>query len=593
MSTQTQFTAEQWAKLKYRSQTDLYFLAKEVLQKPLVIGAHNLMCEFYVQKNPAMRFMEFAKSYQGAHTRMQLVPRCTYKSNIKVIDSVQWIINYPEIRIMTVTAEVDLATAFIDYLTSYFTIKGKAERNPQTNRVEGGRPTDFQLLFPEHCITESEARKGEYITPARLSLPANLIEKDPTAGTISMSGTSSGWHCDILDYDDPVSDKNSESGNQLEKLRDRMDMIGELVVSYGFRHTVATRYNPLDPYGVQAEASGIPELYGDFERDGLKYMCRPCLWLKGQPYKQPDYKMNGFPAEDEIELFIPDWAPHKVLKNKFKNRKIFFSQQLNDPVEAAEMPFTEDMIRACICDHTALPKQGTTFTAWDLAWSTKNARDYSVGIVGMIDDRREWWITNIVRGRYDFSEKCFQIVNTLRNHRPQRSAIEDAAGAQSSMTETLWRLAKGLNVELAIDWITVGRGSDDAKYLRMCTLHPWVKDRRIHFLNTIECIDDLIREFKNIGNKRSHNDIPDAMARLVAQYSGTAILTMSADQARQQWQELRESEMERLIFRRGKYAPGGPWDQGLWNADAPRPEERVEVDLFLDPMTGLPSPYPL
>src|SRR5271170_2661684 len=189
-----------------------------------------------------MRFKAFAESYKGSHDRMQLVPRETYKSSIKVIDNLQWIGCYPEIRILTVTAEKELATAFINQLTNYFTVRGKAERNPETNLLEGGRPTEFQLLFPEHCVNETEANLGEYITPARATLPVNMVEKDPTAGVISMSGTSSGWHCDIIDYDDPISDRNSESGNQLDKLRDRMSMINELVMNYGFTHYVATRY---------------------------------------------------------------------------------------------------------------------------------------------------------------------------------------------------------------------------------------------------------------------------------------------------------------------------------------------------------------
>lgn len=583
-------TPEQKAKIRHKCCTDLFFLGKEVLKKDFTEGTHKMMCDFYVQKDPNVRFKAFAEAYKGSHDRMQIVPRETFKSSIKVIDNLQWIICYPEIRILTVTAENDLATAFIDELASYFTVRGKAFRDPETNLVRGGRWTDFQLLFPEHCITENEGISGEYITPARLSLPPNLIFKDPTAGTISMNGTSSGWHCDIIDYDDPVSDRNSESGNLLEKLKDRMDMIFELVMNYGFRHTVATRYNPLDPYGVHATDHGITEIYGDFENDGLKYMGRPCWWLKGQPWKQPDYKANGCPAEEEVDLFFPEGAPFLALRKKFKNRKIFFSQQLNDPVEAAEMPFTEEMLRACIVDHTALPKQGVTFTSWDLAWSIKNNRDYTVGIVGMLDDRREWWIVDIVRGRFDFSEKCFHIVNTIKNRRPVRTAVEDCAAAKDSMSETIWRIAKNLQVETAIDWIIPGRTTDDAKYLRMCVLHPWVREKRIHFLNTIDCIDDLMKEFRNIGNKRSRNDIPDAMAQMVSQYSGAAMIQVTPEVAKEQWQELRESEFERLIFGRGKYAPGGAWDQGLWNADAPAPQQYEEPQYF-DSMTGLPSPY--
>jgi len=584
------FTSDQIQKLKFKCQTDLYFLGKEILGKDFVPNTHKAMCEFYVVKNPKVRFKEFAQQFAGSHDRIQLVPRETYKSSIKVLDNVQWLINYPEIRILSTTATKDLASAFIDEFTAYFTVRGiGVERNPENGLVEGGSPTLFQQLFPEHCITETEATTGEFITPARRLLPANLIFKEPTAGTLSMEGTSSGWHCDILDFDDPVSDRNAETGNQLEKLNDRLAMIDELRMNYGFRHTVATRYHPLDPYGLLAESHGIKELYGDCENDDLKYMCRPCLWLKGQPYKQPDYKL-GFPKEEDVELFFPEGSPYKALRKKFKNPKTFYSQQLNAPQDAAELPFTEDLIRSCIVDHTALPKTGISFVAWDHAWSTKNAADFSVGSVGLLDSQRRWWITDLVVGRFNFSEKCYQVVNVVRVHKPKRTCIEDSQGAQEAMRETLDRMAKENNVHLDIDWISLGRGTEDAKLIRMNTLHPWMSEKRMFFLNTIADIDELVKQFKNIGNRRAKNDIPDAIARMVEQYSSadTGKTSIAEDNARR-WQELTENEFHNLIFRRGKYAPGTDWDN-KWA----QPEPEIErPDPYRDPMTGLPSPYPL
>lgn len=589
MSISTLNTSERQA-LKYLACTNLYVLGKDLLHKDFVANTHQSMCDFYVRKDPATHFKEFAQAYPGAHDRIQLVPRNTYKSTIKVIDNVQWILNYPEIRILTVTADKELATAFIDQLTRYFTVQGKAERNPETNLLEGGRWTEFQELFKEHCISESEAVRGEFITPARKFLPANLIEKEPTAGTISMEGTSSGWHCDVLDYDDPISDRNSESGNRLEQLSNRMAMIFELLMNYGFRHIVATRYQPSDPYGILAETHGIRELYGEFESDGLKYMCKPALWLKGEPYKQPDYKMTGFPRAEEVDLFFPEGAPYGALKKKFKNKKTFYSQQLNNPFDAAEMPFTEELVKSCFIDHTALPKTGVTYAAWDLALSTKAYRDYTVGIIGMIDEQRRWWIINIIRSRFDFSEKCFQIVNSIRNFRPIRTAIEDVQGAQASMVEPLYRLSKTMNTELNIDWVPIGRGNGlDAKYIHMCSLHSWMTSKRIFFLNTIDCLDDLVKEFVHVGRRNSsiHDDIPDAVAHLVKQYSGPAQVSVPMSSSQEQWAQMRESEFEQLMFRRGKYAPGSNWDRS-W---APAPKEKP--NQFIDPMTGLPSPYPI
>lgn len=576
------FTYEQQAKLRHKCQTDLFFLGKEVLNKDFVEGTHRAMCDFYVKKDPSFKtFKEFAQQYGGPRDRMQLVPRETYKSSIKVVDNLQWIINWAEIRILTVTSTQDLSTAFIDELSTYFTVRGKAVRNPETGLVEGGRPTLFQELFPQHCITETEGSSGEFWTPARNQCPPELLFKDPTAGVLSIESSTSGWHCDVLDYDDPVSDRNSETSNQLEKLENRIAMIYELLMNYGFRHTVATRYHPQDPYGQLAESHGIKELYGDYESEGLKYTCRPCWWLKGsKTFAQPDYK-TWTPKEEDVDLFFPEGAPFEALKKKFKNPKIFFSQQLNDPQESAMLSFTPELVRGAIIDRSAVPKNGSVFIAWDFAFVTRSHNDFSVGAVGLLDEQRRWWITDIVRGRFNFSDRVYHVVDSISRYSPKRTAIEDVLGTRDAMTEPLNRQAKLLNVPLDIDWINLGRGTEDAKLIRMSTLHPWLTEKRLFFVNSILDIDVVVKEFVNIGNRRSKNDIPDAISHLVDQYSRYAVeIKAPENDDVRQWNEMAERDFHNMIFRKGKYA----------NAEA-QPVEADEDEGFTDSMTGLPSPY--
>lgn len=550
--------------LRHRCKTDLWFLCNDVLDafngNKFSEIPHKSMCDFYVKKDPSFKtFREFSKAYVGSHERIMMVPRQARKSGIKIIDNLQWIICWPEIRVMTCTATKELATAFINQLGDYFVVRGNAKRNPETNRLEGGTWSTFQQLFPEHCITETEANQGEYITPMRYDAGSNFGVTVPTAGTLSMDSSTSGWRCDVLDFDDPVSDRNSESGTQLEKLGNRIAMINELLMSGGFRHTVATRYDPLDPYGKQAEASGIVELYGDFERDGLKYMCRPCWWLKDRPFIQPDYQ-TGCPKQEDLDFFYPDGPSYQELKRKFKNPKVFFSQQLNDPMNATGVEFTDELLRSCLIDHSALPKTGSIFASWDLANTVSKSADYSSGIVGLIDEQRRWWIISIISGKYNFSERVLNIVKTIAQHHPRRTCIEDVHGVQDSMREPLDRQAKLLKVPLDIDWVTGHTGIKDRKYIRMCGLHPWMMEKRFFVLNTCDNIDNYIQQFKRLRAVAAVNDIPDAMARLVEQYTRYAAEvkapTSSEDQVR--WREMEDRDFHNMIFRKGKYMPLEP-----------------------------------
>lgn len=574
----TDVSPEVRAKIIYKAQTDLFFLGKHILCRDLVEGTHKAVCEFFVKKDPSFKnFEDFARSYQGPRDRLLLLPRATYKSSIKIMDNVQWFICWPKVRLFTFTATKPLATSFINELQSYFVVKGQSERNPETNLVEGGEPTKFHNLFPHLAITEKELRDG------KLFLPHQGKSENPAAGSLSIDSTSSGWHCDLMDLDDVISDDNAESGNLLEKLGGRIAMVRELLMNYGFRHIVGTRYHPLDPYGILAEQSGIQELYGDATTPDLAYMCRPCWWLKGsERFKQPDYK-TWEPREEDVDLFFPEGAPFKDLRKKLKNPQTFYSQQLNDPIEASGVVFTEELVRSRMVDHTQLPRQGKTFIRWDLAYGTKRGRDYRVGAVGLLDEQGRWWITAIIRGLFDFNELPFQIVNGIRIHHPERVAIEDSQGAKW-MTNDLDRRAKEMGVELNIDWVTV-ENTEDAKAIRMLTLHPLMVEGRIFILNSIECMDDLLKEFRNVGNKNSRNDIPDAISGLTTGYGGAAqfnSLPTPAEDA-QMWREIRDKDFSNMIFCRGAYEP----------LDAPvTVEPEPETDYFTDPYTGLPSGNP-
>ena len=566
--------------LRERCKTDLFFLGKEVLGKRFTERTHRAMCEFYVKKDPSFKtFREFAEKYQGPKDRLQLVPRKAYKSTIKVIDSLQWHICWPDISIMTMTAESSLAKSFVEEFQSYLTIRG-SERDPYTKRIVGGSPTLFQELFPEFCITEKESTKGgDFISPARRN-----FSKEPTIGAISIQQSGSGWSCDILDFDDVLSDDNTETGLQLEKLEKRIAMATNLRKKFGFRHLVGTRYHPLDAYGHLAESNGILQLYGDVETENLKYLCRPCWWLKDRPYEQPDYR-SWVPNVDEVELFFPEDLTFKVMAKELKEQpEVFFSQELNDPVEAAAAQFTDELIRSCFVDHTAVPKEGVTYVAWDLAYGVKAGRDYTVGAVGFMDRQGRWFITDIVRGRFNHTELSYQIVNTNRVHSPVRCGIEDSVGARW-LTNDIDRYAREMESPTDIDWVGLGHGSDDAKIERMVTLHPLMTQKRLFFLNTIMYVDDLIKEFKNIGTKRTRNDIPDAISRLTTTYSAQAMRQSfrldDEERAQQEWNEIADQQMSDMIFGKGRYAPKDPEP----------PPERPEY--YIDSMTGLPSPYPI
>jgi hypothetical protein len=136
-----------------------------VLGYGLYHSAHKYVCDQFVQKYfeglyyPGYTLDDFhdamkrQKRYANLGTgvvpgetetreMLLLEPRSSYKSTINRIDTVQWLINCPDIRIMFVTAFKELAKEFaVDVKKNNFYLSSH------------GSPTAFHLLFPEYVLT--------------------------------------------------------------------------------------------------------------------------------------------------------------------------------------------------------------------------------------------------------------------------------------------------------------------------------------------------------------------------------------------------------------------------------------------------------
>src|SRR5437660_2231467 len=97
---------EIYASTRQRAKTDLFFLAKYVLGKDMMEeGTHRRVCDFFIQKDETISIGE----QSWIKERLLLYPRGGFKSTIDVCDAVQWILNFPNIRILFLTATDDLA----------------------------------------------------------------------------------------------------------------------------------------------------------------------------------------------------------------------------------------------------------------------------------------------------------------------------------------------------------------------------------------------------------------------------------------------------------------------------------------------------
>src|SRR5919109_3045363 len=102
--------------LRFRCKVDLFFLAHDILgYDQLTEFTHRQLAEFFVQKDPSRGLYE----QDEVKRRLLLFPRYGFKSTMNIADSIQWIICFPDVRILVLTGEKDLARGFVEEMQAH------------------------------------------------------------------------------------------------------------------------------------------------------------------------------------------------------------------------------------------------------------------------------------------------------------------------------------------------------------------------------------------------------------------------------------------------------------------------------------------
>lgn len=560
---------ERWLELRDRARKDLFWLGR-LLGKDLYETVHRIICNQFVQKNfgghwlnqdgtiredrppvdsayfegytlgdvhEAIRWHQRFDDETGEEINpygrevemMLLDSRGFFKSTIDGIDAVQWLLNCPDIRILIITGEYKLATAFALEIKGYFYLG------------EGQDPSVFHLLFPEYVTTGVDGKSKEPLfSPARIH-----NQKEGSLWVNSIVANLSGWHCDIKKGDDVVTDENSNNEEQRAKLKDKYDGTDDLLDPHGFMDHIGTRYFTKDWYGTrligfqQVDGVMLADEFGylipkeDTETAPLKYFCRGCWRIK--PEKEEELRnvpLIQLTAEDVILTFPQRWGFKRLRDLLIKKRKegsgsdrAFRNQQLNIPTDEEEVSdfkvsFEEAEMRSHMYQREAAPRVGDIFVVWDWALSDRKTSDYSVGVAARLykNDADQWSfvILEIIFNKWKHSELAHQIVSFSKKWGPKVTMIEASNGADM-LKDEITRVTQRYGYTPYIYWKQPSR-QENAKRNRIKSLEILLHEHRLHFVLG-SWIDETIRQFtmytgekKNKGRK---DDIADACSYLI------------------------------------------------------------------------------
>lgn len=236
-----------------------------------------------------------------------LFPRGHLKSSVlTVAHSVQWILNYPNVRILITTATEDLARDFLMAIKSAFI----------SNET-------MKALFPEYC-SEGELGSGERFTiRCRNDGDKRYGQggKEPTVRTSTVGSAITGYHGDVQICDDMVEKQNSSTPRGIGDVIYHFGNMGPLLETYatesgpkrGWVYVVGTPWDFSDLYSViqDGEAKLPPErsTWNIVKRSAAPNWPKgPFLWPERVDYKALK-EIEDDPTKGPAHLCTPAYSP--------------------------------------------------------------------------------------------------------------------------------------------------------------------------------------------------------------------------------------------------------------------------------------------
>lgn len=187
--------------LRQRGIDDLYFFTRGVLGYNLLVPhAHKHLCKF-ADTCDALR-------------RMFLMPRSHFKTTIITIaQTMQDVCKDPNDRILIVGSSSTNAERFLSEISQHF----------KRNQL-------FRWLYPE-LIHDSFTASDVTWTGSEITVPRDLISRDPTVDTIGARGTVESRHYNKIRADDIIGEKELNSAVEMERTIEWVTGLESLLIS--------------------------------------------------------------------------------------------------------------------------------------------------------------------------------------------------------------------------------------------------------------------------------------------------------------------------------------------------------------------------
>lgn len=550
-----EYAVENMRKLKaarWRARTDLQWLCNEVLPYPDVSQkVHGPLLD-RLQKFPKPtpeqaalhdRFENGRWVYKPLIPMMQLEgrrrllildSRGLLKTSINAMaHTIQWILNYPDIAIAIIQANIDKAADIISEIKNQFT------KNPR-----------FRAIFPEHC---PDARKvenfGTQLEFTTLGRGPTITRKEPTVRGASIEKGLAGSHFDLMKYSDIVDENNSNNAEICRSIFKKFVLSQNLLVSPIYWIDVeGTRYDEKDTYGeiIRGQES-IPDpakrdwsiyVRGIFEKDtkGLPREYTYSEVLLPDKLDEEGLPISIWPEKFPVSSVLSEYAmePYLVSCQKYNYPNHAAGGQIIFPVNEKYPAWKSriDFEQRVLVSHYEIRV--------DTAETTNERSNHSVITIGAWDAAGRLYITDIRRGKWLAAELIAQVIAAYTQYSTKsrngfvRVAIEETAYVRGLMLGfQQYMQQRGIHIPLET-YKTDNTKSKMEKIIQSLQ-YPYLT-KNIIFLDDLKEKDTLIKELSG-APKPLTDDILDTLA---AFYTGKSWLGRNAARAENMEQLMEE-----------------------------------------------------
>lgn len=477
--------------LALRCKTDLYFLAKEILDyEKMEPHVHQELCDYTtsILPNPS-HIPQTADFDPRKNLLLLLMPRGTFKSSVVTIGfSLQFILNEPDARILIDSETFSKSKAFLRE------IKWHLESNAKYREV-------FKTIHGMYPL--STKNKMELWTDSEIILPCRKTsKKEPTISCAGVDVTKNGMHYDLIICDDLHSEQNVGNMEQIQKVIDH----------YKLAFSLLDPGKPMIVIGTRWHYSDLYQHILDFEKDDFNI-------LKKSAYN------------DDGSLLFPEVLNEKEL-DKIRRRQgtsIFSKQYLNEPISDENATFKrEHIIRKKWDEVKGMPINW--YLSVDPSYEGTYS-DYAALVLAGMDFQRNLYVRWVTRKKMTYGDIINEIfrIYTDPNFSGKdfkiRNILLETVGTQKSIGVELANEQRRRNTWLPITEI---KSQSKSKEERVRGLAPFYEFGHVFHIQECPQLEELEYELLHFPAGR-HDDMIDAFSGILSVASPPTNKTKTTD----------------------------------------------------------------